>query len=323
MRQYIVFLFFVLTLSKVFAIDLQFNVPPSSGALKSHLLELINSAQSTISIAIYNMDDPEIAGALEEKKSEGISVRIITEGKNYLINRNFFSEVNTVADPINGGLMHEKFAIIDDEWVWISSANFTTSSMYKDLNNALIFDSKSLSHVFNKEFNLMYKGLFSISKLEEATSLTVEGVRLDVRFSPSGGIFDEIVDALKHAKHEVDIAMYAFSDMRISLLLMALDEHGVKIRVLADESWNSSGYSVIPKMKEFSFFKKFDNPYGLLHDKYIIIDPNSPNAKVLTGSYNLTRSAQSKNDEVLIVIHSKEIARLYLENFESLWRRSL
>lgn len=310
-------------LLKVFAIDLQFNAPPSSGALKSHLLYLINSAQSTISIAIYNMNDPEITSALKEKKSEGINVRIITEGKNYLINRDSFFNVNTVADPINGGLMHEKFAVIDDKWVWISSANFTISSMYKDLNNALIFNSKLLAHVFNEEFELMYKGFFSVSKLGEATSLTAEGIKLDVRFSPLGGVFDKILDTLKHAKHEVDIAMYAFSDMRISLLLMALDERGIKVRVLADENWNSSGYSVIPKMKEFSFFKKFDNPYGLLHDKYIIIDPHSPDAKVLTGSYNLTRSAQSKNDEVLIVIHSKKIARLYLENFESLWRKNL
>ena len=306
---------------KVFAIDLQFNAPPSPGALKSHLLALINSAQSTISIAIYNMNDAEIANALKEKESEGINVRIITEGKNYITNHDFFSNINTVADPIDGGLMHEKFVVVDDKWVWISSANFT-NSMYKDLNNALIFDSRLLSRVFNEEFNLMYEGYFSDPKIEEATSLTAEDVRLEVRFSPFGGIFDKIVDVLKRAKHEVDVAMYAFSDMRISLLLMTLDEQGIKVRVLADKSWNSSGYSVLPKMKEFTFFRKFDNPYGLLHDKYIIVDPNSPDAKVLTGSYNLTRSAQSRNDEVLIVIHSKEIARLYLENFESLWSTS-
>ncbi len=320
MRAYILFLFLTLVACEILALGIFFNVPPNSGELKSRLLDLINSAQSTISIAIYNMNDVEIINALREKSSEGVNVRIVTEGKNYLINRDAFLGLNTVADPTEGGLMHEKFAVIDDTWVWVGSANFTRSSMYEDLNNALIFNSEPLSCVFNGEFNRVYNGYFSTPKFAEATTLTVEGMKLDVRFSPLGGIFSEIVDVLKDAKHEVDVAMFAFSDMRISLLLMALEERGVRVRVLADENWNSSKYSVIPKMREFNFLKDFDNPYGLLHDKYIIVDPGFPTAKVLTGSYNLTRSAQRKNNEVLIVIHSKKVAKFYLENFESLWR---
>jgi phosphatidylserine/phosphatidylglycerophosphate/cardiolipin synthase-like enzyme len=181
----------------------------------------------------------------------------------------------------------------------------------------LIFTSYNLARVFEREFDSMYKGYFSSSKSKFATSLTVEDMRVDVRFSPNGGAFKEIIDELKSAKRDVYVAMYAFSDPRIALTLMFLEEKGVRIHILTDSSWNTSRYSVVGKMKEFGF-KLCDNPYGLLHDKYVIIDPNEKDARVITGSYNFTRSAQMKNDEIIAVFHSKKMAQIYLENFESL-----
>ena len=38
-------------------------------------------------------------------------------------------------------------------------------------------------------------------------------------------------------------------------------------------------------------------------------------AVVITGSFNFTRSAEEKNAENLLVIRSKEIAKVYIENW--------
>lgn len=52
-----------------------------------------------------------------------------------------------------------------------------------------------------------------------------------------------------------------------------------------------------------------------MHNKFCIIDDHI----TLTGSYNWTASADLKNDENLLIIESKEIARIYKEQFNKFW----
>jgi phosphatidylserine/phosphatidylglycerophosphate/cardiolipin synthase-like enzyme len=39
-------------------------------------------------------------------------------------------------------------------------------------------------------------------------------------------------------------------------------------------------------------------------------------AKVITGSFNFTKAAEEKNAENLLIISSKELAKLYLDNWQ-------
>jgi phosphatidylserine/phosphatidylglycerophosphate/cardiolipin synthase-like enzyme len=49
-----------------------------------------------------------------------------------------------------------------------------------------------------------------------------------------------------------------------------------------------------------------------LHHKIMIIDQKI----VVTGSYNLTRSAEVQNDENTLIIHDEKIASVFLNEFE-------
>jgi phosphatidylserine/phosphatidylglycerophosphate/cardiolipin synthase-like enzyme len=49
-----------------------------------------------------------------------------------------------------------------------------------------------------------------------------------------------------------------------------------------------------------------------MHHKVIIIDGQT----VLTGSYNFSASAETRNDENTLVIHNSRIADQYLDEFE-------
>jgi phosphatidylserine/phosphatidylglycerophosphate/cardiolipin synthase-like enzyme len=40
---------------------------------------------------------------------------------------------------------------------------------------------------------------------------------------------------------------------------------------------------------------------------------------VITGSYNFSKSAKTRNDENTLVIHSPEIAALYNQEFDRVW----
>lgn len=316
----VVMAFFLISISIFsFSWEVFFNSPPNPLNLKKSLLDLIDSSKKSVHIAIYNLDDEDIITLLEGKQKAGIDIKIVTEGQNYLKNFKKLSNFDVIADPLKNGLMHSKYIIVDGEYVWCGSANLTKTSFYNDFNNAIVFRSFELADVFEKNFQGMRDGFFT-SKGEEATTVEAEGVRIDVRFSPSSDIFDLSLDLLKHARSEVDIAVYSFSDPRIALILSYLDQRGVKVRLLVDDGWNSGSYSFIPKMNEFGFIKKYKVNNGLLHHKYMIIDPHGKDPVVVIGSYNITLSAERKNNEVFLFIHSKEIVSKYLDNFNKLYK---
>lgn len=56
------------------------------------------------------------------------------------------------------------------------------------------------------------------------------------------------------------------------------------------------------------------NP-GTFHHKVIILDDEV----VITGSLNFSENADDSNDENVIVIINKEIAKLYLDEFDRRW----
>ncbi|MCB9506638.1 MAG: lamin tail domain-containing protein [Myxococcales bacterium] len=61
---------------------------------------------------------------------------------------------------------------------------------------------------------------------------------------------------------------------------------------------------------------------GRQHAKTMIIDADTDHAMVVTGSFNWSSSATTANDEVLLVIHSRDVAAQYMEQFEGLWDRA-
>ena len=52
-----------------------------------------------------------------------------------------------------------------------------------------------------------------------------------------------------------------------------------------------------------------------MHHKVIIVDGQI----VITGSYNFSKSAKTRNDENTLILHNPEIAELYIEEFERVW----
>jgi len=59
------------------------------------------------------------------------------------------------------------------------------------------------------------------------------------------------------------------------------------------------------------------NLNGYLHHKYAIIDVNGEdsNKYVITGSHNWSSSAETKNNENTLIIHSARLAGLYVQEF--------
>jgi len=55
-----------------------------------------------------------------------------------------------------------------------------------------------------------------------------------------------------------------------------------------------------------------DGSHAIAHNKIMIIDK----IKIITGSFNFTKAAEEMNAENLLIISSKELANLYLDNWQ-------
>ena len=112
--------------------DVHFN------RIKETIIQGIRSAKYIIWGAVAWITDNDIFNELKKKKDQGINVRIITskeESNKYLL-KELLSELDTVAVPkwgyYNRNRMHDKFCIIDFDYVMHGSYNWSNNAQKND-----------------------------------------------------------------------------------------------------------------------------------------------------------------------------------------------
>ena len=107
--------------------DLEIYTLPSAAALK-RLIETIDTAKSSIDLALFTLSHPSLLDALERAEKRGLCVRVIFDSSGA-----FRSKQLTRRWIWRGGaLMHHKFALFDGETVAFGSANWTKSAFEKN-----------------------------------------------------------------------------------------------------------------------------------------------------------------------------------------------
>ena len=94
-------------------------------------------------------------------------------------------------------------------------------------------------------------------------------------------------------------------------------DRGVKVRIITDDEKCEDKGSDVYRLWEAGLDVKTDSSVNHMHNKFAIID----NAIILTGSYNWTVSASSKNQENILIMESKIIVDRYNHEFTKLWNQ--
>ena len=133
-----------------------------------------------------------------------------------------------------------------------------------------------------------------------------------VYFSPDGGCTDAIVACLDKATNSVYVQAYSFTSAPIAKALVNAHKRGVKITVILDKSQRTEKYSEADFLVNSGIPTWIDNKHAIAHNKIMIIDGRT----VITGSFNFTKAAEEKNAENLLVIHDRDLAQKYIENWK-------
>jgi len=304
------------------------------------LIAYINRAKQTIDLAIYNFDNAHyVVTALNDAYNRGVNIRVIanngvnSSAYNMLSIGSGMKKKSPSGNAPSGGMygeMHNKLMIIDanatdpdDPIVITGSTNYTDGQLMTDANNMIIFQDQSLARGCEMEFAELWSGKFGPEKIDNTPhQFLINGKQVELYFAPSDGPEEKISNAIKSADYDLYVAMFAWT--RYSLA------YDIKDRITQNGAY---GGALLNDTSTTGFPYRIVEPYmpgriflysksGILHHKYLIVDPNdtSSDPLVLTGSYNWSNNAKSRNDENFVIVHNAGIANKYYQEWAQRYR---
>jgi len=128
-----------------------------------------------------------------------------------------------------------------------------------------------------------------------------------------------LIRELEGAKKDIFVAVYSITRKAITSVLTDAVERGVKVRVKYDEEsseWQGMKQAIgfLRKRGVDCTAIKMGDEYEKMHHKFAVVDGE----RVLTGSFNYTTTAATGNYEALLLIHSPEVAEVFLQEFEAI-----
>ncbi len=269
------------------------------------LVDLINSAQNSCHCAFYDLNLESIIDAMN-KTSKKADVKLVMDNENY-INFSFSKKDGTY------GLMHNKFCIIDGRIVFTGSMNPTVRDSKTNNNNIIIINSEKIAEQYDKEFQELWNGQFGKGK-KEGKTFYINNKKIDVFFCPDDWCANKVIYTLNEAKKSVYFMTFSFTHDKIADVLIKKKKEGLDVKGIIEKSQNNA-YCEYNRLKNNSIGVIWDKNKANMHHKVFIIDESV----VITGSFNPTMNADTRNDENLLVIYDSEIAKKYLNEFNKLY----
>lgn len=292
-----------------------------TGGIDQALAQAIDSAKLSVDVAIYSLSLNSVRDALINAHQRGVQVRMVMESDN--LDRTDPQIIKDAGIPILGdrreGLMHDKFVVIDNSEVWMGGMNFTDSGTYEDNNVMIRIRSVKMAENYTKEFEEMFSDdLFGDSVLAETPNprVTIDDTPVDTYFSPDDGVQAILLDIINTADESIYFMAFSFTTDSLGDAVRERARQGVTVAGVMDVEQIASNVGT-----EFDAFRQAgltvlqDGNDGQMHHKIIIIDESV----VIVGSYNFSNSAETRNDENLIVIYNDAIAKLFVDEFQRVY----
>ena len=282
------------------------------------LADDLDNARFQIDAALYDLNLWTIRNALVRAHDRGVNVRLVVEADS--LDRSEIQDLINAGIPVVGdqaeSLMHNKFLVIDGTDVWTGSMNMTVNGAYRHLNNMVRVRSSLVAQNYTSEFEEMFLDGFFGENVKLNTPhpiLSIDGIRVETYFSPDNSTGDRILELLLAANSSIDFLFYSFTSDPIGDALLKKSDQGITIRGVVDYYQEGTGIGgEYQRLKDHNINIYLDGHPEKMHHKVIIIDQQI----VVTGSYNPTHSAETKNDENTLIIHDQEIARVFLREFD-------
>ncbi len=278
----------------------------SHNSLQGSAYELLSRAQTSILIISFTFTDPEVIQIVNQKASEGLDVQLI-------IDRDHFSGFNGQLHPSiqigtraqGEGHLDDKILVVDHEYIWLGSANFTVSGFVTSKNLAIGFFSPEIG-------TQLYQEALDIASYNPRMSTTPLSCSYDNQLLelyvlphnapeapwPTETMMNEmgkqkLISLIDNARHHIKISVDVWTYKDAGRAVINAMQRGVQVDIIVG---NSTDEAVKMMIQNGIKIKQGRN----LHHKFMLIDDNI----LLNGSPNWSMNAFSRSDESFIVLYN-------------------
>ncbi len=286
------------------------------GGLDARLVALMDRATRTLDVADYDFDLRDVAEAMVLAARRGVRVRMVTDTDTVENVRQpeiqaAFKLLADAGIPVvpdgRQAIMHDKFTVVDGEWLQTGSWNYTDGDTYRLNNNLAIFHSPELAQNYTAEFEKMFvQRRFGPAKAKGVAFPVVDlqGTRIETYFSPQDTVARRVVERLGRAERSIHFLAFSFTHDGIGSAMLARARAGVDVQGVFETTGSNTRFSELSRMREAGLPVYQDgNPYTM-HHKVILIDDRV----TLFGSFNFSENADRDNDENLLVVEDPAFA---------------
>ncbi len=285
----------------------QLIIEPDAG--RQPILAAMESAHSSLELAIYGFTDPSFANELIDAQQHAKKVTVMLETTPYknehendkIIQSLKHGQITLYSPNPDFTLLHQKTLIMDQQKALVMTFNFTRSAFKNQRNFALWVDDPEMVAEIDH--------VFWADSLHQKISVR----QPNLVWSPDNAR-EKILALIASAKTEIDIYAEDLTDYEIVGALATAARDGIKVRVLLsvnDQKWHSKKMAYLTRAGV-----SLHNSHSLvIHAKMILVD----HAKALLGSINLTKPSLDKNRELSVLTTDKQIIDSLTRIFSDDW----
>ncbi|MFC2106008.1 phospholipase D-like domain-containing protein [Candidatus Bipolaricaulota bacterium] len=141
-------------------VDAFFSSPYVDNEIESRIVAAIDAAQSLLLIALYSFTDDQLGAAVVSAAHRGVDVYVLLDaGQDSDSGESEYPNLLTARIPVGveyySGLLHHKFAVIDDTVVITGSYDWTDSADDSNFENVVFITCEEIAADFTAEFGYM------------------------------------------------------------------------------------------------------------------------------------------------------------------------
>ena len=280
---------------------------PSREDLRLTLLNAIDQARSSIFLTMFGLSDPSILRALNTKLKARIPVAIYYDVKGSPDIRKTLPGAS-IHPVLQSGIMHHKILILDEETVFLGSANFTTQSLKMHDNLVIGLANQKVAR-FLKE---------RVPHTTGYLRTLVGGQDVEIWLLPDlkGHALTDLKKQIKLARRTLRIALFTLTHGALIDEIIKAKKRGVEVSVVIDmHSGLGASATAVETLKNAGVRVLHSQGVQLMHHKFVYIDEQT----LVAGSANWTKAAFAKNSDCLLILHNLNREQKTFMN--SLWRR--
>jgi cardiolipin synthase A/B len=275
----------------------------SGPATFARLASLINGAQVSIHVEIYEFGQRGLATALIAAKSRGVSVTVIDDPSELstvaTAARLRIAGVDVVDYPVRKLMIdHVKLLVVDAAVAVVGGINWGVKS---PANHD--YDAEARGPVVHNLDRVFARDLVTCGRDIAVPDPVADGA-IDVAATlPGAEIRPLALGLIDGAQHALDLELFVLTDTGVVHALEAAALRGVAVRVLLDPSQPSSDAAYAALQSDGIQVRWYRSHGELLHAKAIVADASS----VLFGSANWSGGGFARNHELDIDLVSAPV----------------